>query len=84
MVEPEDERVAVVVSVDDRWADSMSAVTQRLAGAGMQVEESLDAIATVTGSIDASRVASLRALEEVSAVEVERTFQLPPPDASVQ
>ncbi len=84
MVNPDDERVNIVVSVDGRWADSMGAVGEQLARAGMDVEESLDALATVTGSIPASSVPALRALEEVSAVEVERTYQIAPPDADVQ
>lgn len=74
----------VVVSVDDRWVTSMGAVTARLAGAGMHVEESLDAIATVTGSISVSKMSALRALEEVSGVDVERTYQIPPPGAEIQ
>ena len=72
------------MSVDGRWADSMEAVSKQLARAGMDVEESLDALATVTGSISASSVPALRALEEVSAVEVERTYQIAPPDADIQ
>jgi hypothetical protein len=73
-----------VVSVDDHWAVSMGAVTERLAHVGMSVEDSLEALATVTGSISAAKVPMLQALEEVSAVEVERTYQLAPPDADVQ
>lgn len=84
VVTQDDEPVKVIVSVDDRWARSMGTVAERLAGAGMEVEESMDAIATVTGSIRPSAMPALQALDEVSTVEIERTYQLPPPDADIQ
>ena len=78
------ERVSVVVSVDDDHLDSVAEVAERLRGAGMQVEEAMDSIGMVTGSVAPSRVPALAAVEGVGEVEPERQYQLPPPESDLQ
>ncbi|HWI02417.1 MAG TPA: hypothetical protein VNT52_01065, partial [Acidimicrobiales bacterium] len=53
-------------------------------GAGMHVDEVLDAMGIITGSVPADRRAALERLPGVAAVEAEQTFQIAPPDADIQ
>lgn len=74
----------VTVTVADEHLDRTGAVVEQLRAAGMNVEQVLDAIGMVTGSIPAEQRPSIEALPGVAAVEEETTFQLPPPDSEVQ
>ena len=56
----------------------------RLRGAGLEVERSLSSIGTITGHVDSHRLDGLSKVQGVAAVEAERSFQLPPPDAKIQ
>lgn len=78
---PDDERVAVVVSVAPERVDDVLTASS---GAGLEDAEPLPAVGVITGRIHPSRVAALQILDGVQAVEVERRVQLPPPDAPVQ
>ena len=75
------DRVAVVLSVDPERLDDVLAASS---GAGLEDAQPLAAVGVITGRIHPDRVARLEALDGVQAVEVERRFQLPPPDAPVQ
>ncbi len=77
-------RVNVVVSVDDDHVDATNEVAERLRATGMQVEETMDALGTVAGSVDSSLVGRLASVEGVSEIEEERVYQLPDPDADLQ
>jgi len=50
----------------------------------MHVDEVLDAMGIITGSVPADRRAALERLPGVAAVEAEQTFQIAPPDADIQ
>lgn len=68
---------AVVVSVADGQA--LPDVVAALRRAGMVVDDVLEPLGMVTGSIDPEALGSLRAVPGVSHVERQRGFQLPPP-----
>jgi len=62
----------------------VGAVVDRLQRAGLAVDQVLDAIGVVTGSVAHDKRAALKGLDGVLAVEDDNTFQLPPPDSEVQ
>ena len=62
----------------------MNGVAEQLKGAGMNVEQVLDAMGIITGSVPADRRADLERLPGVAGVEAEREFHIAPPDADIQ
>lgn len=74
----------VVVSVtDDRLAD-LSQVVADLRRAGLVVDNVLELLGTVTGSIDPDAVGRLATVPGVAAVQRAQHYRLPPPDAEIQ
>ena len=74
----------VTVTVADSHAGMLEELAERLAGAGMQVDQVLAAVGVITGSAQDEQLAAIATLEGVAAVEQQSTFQLAPPDADVQ
>jgi hypothetical protein len=83
MANAEPELVEVAVSVDAS-PDRMAAVIEELRDAGLQVLTVMEAIGAVSGWIERSKVADLSVVEGVSAVEVSRDYEIPPPDSDIQ
>ena len=77
-------KVSLLVSVDDEHLDRFSEVVRGVEDVGMEVEQRLEDLGVLTGSIDSERVEALRRVEGVSHVEESRDFQIPPPDSDVQ
>lgn len=77
-------KVNLSVSVNDEHLDRFSEVVERCKKAGMKVEQQLEPIGVITGSIDSAKLASLRQVEGVSQVEQSRGFQIAPPGSDVQ
>ncbi len=77
-------KVSLLVSVDDEHLDRFSEVVRGVEDAGMEVEQKLEDLGVLTGSIDSEKVEALRQVEGVSHVEESRGFQIPPPDSDVQ
>ena len=78
------ERVKVTVTVDDSHLGQIEEVTRKLADSGMTVEQTLPTIGIITGAVQAAQVRSLQHVSGVRAVEVDRHYQLPPPDSNIQ
>ncbi len=76
--------VDVSVSVADGSMGRFSDVVRRLRDAGLDVEQELEEIGVVTGSIDAEKAEALRKIEGVSHVEGSREFRIAPPDSDIQ
>lgn len=74
----------IVVSVDDDHLGQIDEVVERLQAAGMHVEQVLHPVGVITGSVDDPRLTLLSAVPGVAAVEPQRAFRLPPPDADIQ
>ncbi len=74
----------ITVSVDDDHVGQIDEVVVELRAAGMRIEQVLRPVGLITGSVDASRREVLTTVTGVAAVESQRTFRLPPPDAEVQ
>jgi len=77
-------RTAVTVLVADDHLDRVAEVVAGLRAAGLHVTAVHDALGTIAGEGEAERLPSLRDVPGVAAVEPDRAFQLPPPDAEVQ
>lgn len=78
------QRVQVSLSVEDAYRDQFSAVVERATDAGLHVDSALESIGVLTGTIDQAKVAGLRKVKGIAAVEGEREYQLPPPPSRVQ
>lgn len=78
------EKVSLQVTVDDQHSDRLAEVAERLRAAGMRVESLLEALGTITGSIESSKVKLISSVKGVSHVETSRQFQLAPPDSKIQ
>jgi hypothetical protein len=76
--------VRVTVTVADSALADIEQLAGRLRRAGMAVDAVLGAIGIITGSVASARLASIRTLPGVAAVEEQTTFQIAPPDADVQ
>ena len=74
----------VTVTVDEAHAGTIDEVAARLRDAGMDIDRVLGAIGVITGSVAASQLHLVEAVEGVASVEEQTTFKLPPPDAEVQ
>ena len=77
-------KVSLLVSVDDEHLDRFSEVVKRAEAAGMEVEQKMEDLGVLAGSIDPEKVEPLRRVEGVSHVEESRRIQIPPPDSDVQ
>lgn len=74
----------VVISVADDQVDDMSTVVAALRHAGLRVDEVLDSVGVVTGTVDGDALGSLSTVPGVAEVERSRVVQVPPPDSPVQ
>jgi hypothetical protein len=74
----------VTVTAADSHAGALDDLAERLAQAGMQVEQVLGALGVITGSLEDEQLAAVAGLRGVAAVEEQATFGLAPPDADVQ
>ena len=68
----------VVVSVADESVANLPSVVSALRDAGMRVEQVLEGLGVVTGSVAAGMGDLLGAVPGVAHVEVDRTVRLPP------
>jgi len=77
-------RVRVVVSVEDVSEERRAALLGGLRAAGLDVDEFMDELGVVSGSIDKNSVAALRGVTGVLGVELDRTVRIPPPSSDTQ
>jgi len=76
--------VPVTVVVDAAHGPAIDVLAHRLRAEGMQVEQVLRRLGTVTGTVPEDRLPALERLEGVASVERQHRYRLPPPDESVQ
>ena len=74
----------MTVTVDEAHAGAIDEVAARLREAGLRIDRVLPAIGVITGSVAASRLHLVEAVDGVAAVEEQTSFKLGPPDAEVQ
>ena len=74
----------VNVSIAEDYRNRFPEVIDRVKKAGLNVEEELEEIGVVTGSIDPARLADLERVEGVAAAEVGRQIRIAPPESEIQ
>jgi hypothetical protein len=77
-------RVKVSVGIQDDHIDRIGQVSDSLRSFGMDIEQTMPNIGMITGSIEAQKVDQLHQIAGVDAVELEQTYQLPPPNSPLQ
>jgi hypothetical protein len=83
-VTKKDKRVQVLVSVDDQHLPKLGQVVERCKAAGLEVEQTLEKIGTLTGSIHPDKIADLSKVAGISSVERSGEYEIAPPDSEVQ
>ncbi|MBD2564846.1 MULTISPECIES: ketohydroxyglutarate aldolase [Nostoc] len=76
--------VNLSIAVDENHIEWILEVVQNLHSAGMNVEQVLDKLGIITGSIDSAKMEVLSRVEGVSHVELSREYKLAPPESDVQ
>ena len=77
-------KVSLLIYVNDEHLDRFSEVVKGVEDIGLEVEQRMDDIGVLSGSIDSEKVEPLRKVEGVSHIEQSRQFQIAPPDSDVQ
>ncbi|MBD2773009.1 ketohydroxyglutarate aldolase [Iningainema tapete] len=77
-------KINLLISVDDRHIEQILEVAQALQASGMKIEQLMEQIGVITGSIDSTQVEGISQIEGVAAVEVEQKYQLEPPESEIQ
>lgn len=78
------DKVKVTVSIDDGHIDQLDQVTAQLKKAGLEVEQTLSTLGIVTGLVETEKMSSLSKVTGVESVEVDKSYQIAPPDSEVQ
>lgn len=79
-----DEPVGVVVSVADDHLDELATVIADLRRAGLRIDDILDAVGMITGTIAESEIEALDTVPGVADVERQHAHRLPPPESDLQ
>jgi hypothetical protein len=79
-----EEKVDVLVSLSDEHAPAIGEMTSKLEEAGLEVQQAMPEIGTISGRADPSRLSALRQVEGVASLEQAGSFQVAPPDSEVQ
>lgn len=66
--------IGVLVSVNDEHLDRLLEVSEQLQSRGMKLNQLLDQLGIITGSIDSTKIDDLQDIEGVSHVEQEKEF----------
>jgi len=74
----------VTITVDDTHLDRIEEVAAHLRSSGMQVDQVLNEIGVISGSVPDDRRQLLKTVTGVQSVEDTATVQLPPPESPVQ
>lgn len=79
-----DTKVQVLVSVDDHHLPDIHKVVKNCKAAGLSVEQTLDKIGTITGSISPGKLSALSKIAGIASVERTLDYEIAPPDSDVQ
>ncbi|NYH77781.1 hypothetical protein FHR84_001095 [Actinopolyspora biskrensis] len=67
----------VVITLGEEWMNDPETAAEELRRSGMHVEQVLDQLGVVIGSLSSADAEEVRGLSGVAAVEVEDTFGIP-------
>ncbi|MGY2067883.1 hypothetical protein [Blastococcus sp. SYSU DS0619] len=74
----------VSITVDDGHLAALDGVVQGLRAHGMRVDQVLDGLGIITGSVPPGTLGALTGVAGVESVDEQLTHRLAPPDAPVQ
>ena len=74
----------VNVAIDEKYQGRFSQVVKRMKSAGFKVDEELQDIGVVTGSIDSDKLLELEQVEGVAAAERSGEIRIAAPESDVQ
>lgn len=74
----------ITVTVAEPHRTEIAGVVERLRSAGMDIDQVLEALGMITGSIAAEKLSMVEALDGVASVDEQMGFQLPPPGDDIQ
>jgi hypothetical protein len=74
----------VLVAVDNAHLATIHEVAERGRAAGLEVDQILDKIGTITGAIDPGRIAELSKVPGVAGVERAGEYDIGPPGSGLQ
>lgn len=72
------------VLVDQNHLNRFTEIVENCKRSGLNVDQQLNEIGVITGSIDSARIDALRQLEGVSHVEASRDIKIAPPGSDIQ
>lgn len=78
------DRVQVLVSVDGEHLPKLGKIVERCKAAGLDVDQTLDQIGTITGSVAPGKIAALSKVAGVVSVERAGGYDIGPPDSDLQ
>jgi hypothetical protein len=78
------EKVPVLISIENEHLSKMHQVVERCTAAGLDVDQALDQIGTITGSIDPGKIGHLSKVAGVASVEQAGEYDIGPPDSELQ
>jgi hypothetical protein len=76
--------VNLSVLVKDDYRERILEVVAALQADGMKVEQLMEQIGVIAGSIDSTKLAGIERIEGVAAVELAQRYQLEPPTSEIQ
>jgi len=74
----------LLVSIADEALSDFAAVVRNCEQAGLQVEETMDEIGVITGTIDAAKLDGLKRVRGVRDVEDAGAATIAPPESDLQ
>lgn len=74
----------ITVTVDEAHQPELATVAQRLRSAGMDIDQVLEGLGIITGSVAAGNLPMVEMLDGVASVDEQMGFQLPPPEDEIQ
>jgi len=79
-----EKKVPVLISIETEHLPKMHQVVERCKAAGLDVDQALDQIGTITGSIDPGKIGHLSKVAGVASVEPAGEYDIGPPDSELQ
>jgi hypothetical protein len=77
-------KVQLSLSVSDSHMGKISEVAQSATKAGLKVEQRLNDLGVLIGSIDEGKIGQLHGIDGISHVERAQIVGVPPPDSPIQ
>lgn len=77
-------KIRLSLSVSDSHLSRIGEVAEAAKKAGLRLEQSLDDLGILVGSIDENKVGQLHRMDGISHVEEEGTVSVPPPYSPIQ